>query len=98
MFELEDAAGFGKGLGDVGRSVIAHKLTALNALAIEPSHGPAREADSRGLLLVSENLDVGQPCGVVDGDIDPVVTDPTERPCCRLPVMRDLPCGSEPAS
>ena len=39
-----DAAGLGKGLGDVGRSVVAHHLTALDALSVEPGHGAAQEA------------------------------------------------------
>ena len=34
--ELEDAAGFCKGLGDIGRSVVAHHLTTLNATTAEP--------------------------------------------------------------
>jgi len=82
VLELEDAASLGKGLGDVGRAVIAHHLTALDALAVEPGHGPAEEADCRGLLLVSENLHIGEPRGVVDGHVDPVVTD-----ACGTPLL-----------
>jgi len=82
VLELEDAADLGKGLGDVGRAVIAHHLTALDALAVEPAHSPAQEADCRGLLLVSENLHIGEPRGVVDGHVDPVVTD-----ACRTPLL-----------
>ena len=40
--ELEDAAGFGKGLGDVGRSVVAHHLTTLDAMTVEPGQCPSR--------------------------------------------------------
>lgn len=75
MLELEDAAGLGKGLGDVGRTVVAHHLTALDALAVEPGHGAAQEADRSGLLLISKNLHIGEPRGVVDGHVDPVVAD-----------------------
>jgi len=80
--ELEDAASIGKGLGDISRAVFAHHLTAFDALAVEPGHGPTEEADCRGLLLVSEDLHIGEPCGVVDGHVDPVVTD-----ACRTPLL-----------
>jgi len=73
VLEAKGAAGFGKCFGDVGRAVVAHHLTALHALAVEPGHSPAQEADGRALLLVSEDLDVGQPCGVVDRYVDPVI-------------------------
>lgn len=41
VLELEDAAGFGKGLGDVGRSVVAHHLTTLDAMTVEPGQCPS---------------------------------------------------------
>jgi len=82
VLELEDAASLGKALGDVGRAVIAHHLTALDALAVEPGQGPAQEADRSGLLLISENLHIGEPRGDVDGHVDPVVTD-----ACRTPLL-----------
>ena len=28
-----------------------------------------------GLLLIGQHLDVGEPCGVIDGHVDPVVAD-----------------------
>jgi len=59
VFELQEAADFGKGFGDVGPSVVADNLTGFNVLAVEPGHGPASEADDRGLLFVSEILDLG---------------------------------------
>ena len=71
--ELEDSAGFGKGLGDTGRSVVTHHLTTFDALSVEPGHGPAEDADRRGLLLVSQNVHIGEPFGVVDGDIPSVI-------------------------
>jgi len=51
VLEAKGAAGFGKCFGDVGRAVVAHHLTALHALAVEPGHSPAQEADGRALLL-----------------------------------------------
>jgi hypothetical protein len=50
-------------------------LPAFDALPVEPSHSTAHKADGRGLLLVCEHLDVGEPCGVVDGHVDTVVAD-----------------------
>lgn len=75
VLEAMGAAGFGKCFGDVGRAVVAHHLSAQHALAVEPGQSPAQEADGRALLLVSEYLDVGQPCGVVDRSVDPVIAD-----------------------
>jgi hypothetical protein len=80
VLELEVAVGLGKGLGDVSRAVIAHHLAAVDALAVEPGHDPAQEADCRCLLLVSENLYAGEPCGVVDGHVGPVATDNSGAP------------------
>ena len=84
VLEAKGSAGFGNCFGDVGRAVVAHHLTALHVLADEPGHGPAQEADGRALLLVSVDLDVGQPCGVVDRYVDPVIAD--ARGACLLPV------------
>jgi len=47
LLEAKGAAGFGKCFGDVGRAVVAHHLTPFHALAVEPSHSPAQEADCR---------------------------------------------------
>ena len=41
VLQLEGAAGFGKGLGDVGRSVVAHHLTTLDAKTVEPGQCPS---------------------------------------------------------
>ena len=40
VLEFEDAAGFGKGLGDLGRSVVAHPLMTLDAMTVEPGQCP----------------------------------------------------------
>ena len=72
VFELENAAGFGKGLGDVGRSVVAHHLTTLDAMAVEPGQCTTQEANRCGLRLIGQNLDVSEPSGVINGHVDPV--------------------------
>ena len=58
VLELEDAAGFGKGLGDVGRSVVAHHLTTLDAMTVEPGKCPTQEADRCTQLLTRKASDV----------------------------------------
>jgi len=87
VFEAKGAAGFGKCFGDVGRAVVAHHLTALHALAVEPGHIPALEADGPALLLVNEDLDVDQPCGLVDRYVDSLIAD--ARGASLLPVAGD---------
>jgi hypothetical protein len=69
----EDTASLGERLGDVRRPVVAHHPAALDPLAVEPSDGTTEKADHRWLLLVCQHLDVGQPRGVIDGDMDLVV-------------------------
>jgi len=75
VLELEDAASLGKDLGDVGRTVVAHHLTALDALAVEAGHGPAEKAYCRCVLLVSENLHVSEPCNVIQLHMGLIVAD-----------------------
>ncbi len=56
---------------------------ALDSLAVEPGHGTAEKADHRWLLIIRQDLHVGQPCGVNrfaeaggnDSDMDLVVAD-----------------------
>ena len=87
VLELEDGAGFGKGLGDVGRSVVAHHLTTLDAMTVEPGQCPNQETDRCALLLIGQHLDVGEPWGVVDGHVDPVVSDASR--AALLPIVCD---------
>ncbi len=82
-----DAAGFGKGLGDVGRAVVTHHLSALDTQAVEPGQCTAQEADRCALLLIGKHLDIGEPCGVIDGHVDPVVSDASR--AALLPVVCD---------
>ena len=44
-------------------------------LAGELGHWSAPKANGRGLLLVCEHLHVGQPRGVINGDVNTVVGD-----------------------
>ena len=88
VLELEDAAGFGNGLGDVGRSVFAHHLTTLAAVTVEPGQCPTQETDRCALLLIVQHLEVIEPCSVSMATCTRSYPTTAERPCCRLPVMR----------
>lgn len=80
MAQPESAASLGERLGDVSGSVVAHDHAALDPLAVEPGKRPGEEADLGWLLLVLQYLDVGQPRGVVNGDMDLVVADAAGAP------------------
>jgi len=88
VLEAEDSGRPCECVGKVGRAVVAYDLTAIDSLAIEPGQCSAQEANGCGLLLVSENLHIGRPCGVIDGHVDPVVAKAGGQPCSRSPVMR----------
>jgi hypothetical protein len=75
VLAAQGLAGLGKVARDVSRNVVRHDLPILDVLANEPSHSPAQVTNRRGLLLVRQHLDVGQPRGVVDGHVDTVVAD-----------------------
>jgi hypothetical protein len=47
----------------------------INPLTAKPSHSSAQAADSFGLLLVRQNLLVGQSGGVIDQNVKTVVAD-----------------------
>lgn len=53
-----------------------------------PGYSPALKADHHGLLFVRRNLDVSQPCGVIDTHVDRSYLTPADLPCWRLPVIR----------
>ena len=69
MNELKDAADFAKGLKDVGRSVVAHQLTALETMTVEPGKCPAQEGNRSELLLFEQYIDVGKPSGGINGHV-----------------------------
>ena len=75
MLEAKGFAGLGKAAREVSRTVVRHHLAALHALAVEPGHSPAQEADRGGLLFVRQHFHVGEPRGVVDRHMDAVVAD-----------------------
>ena len=75
MPQPEDTASPGERLRDLCRPVVAHHPAALDSLAVEPGDSTAEKADHRRFLLVWHHLDVRQPRGVIDGDMNLVLTD-----------------------
>ena len=56
-------------------------------MTVEPGQCPNQETDRCALLLIGQHLDVGEPWGVVDGHVDPVVSDASR--AALLPVACD---------
>ena len=50
-------------------------MPTLDAVAVEPGHSTAQEADRCGLLLVLQHIQVGQSGGVVNRNVHAVVAD-----------------------
>jgi hypothetical protein len=70
--KLAQPAGFGEDPGDVARNVVGHDALDADAAVAEPAAGADEKAARRGAALVLEDLDIGEPRGVVDGDVDDV--------------------------
>jgi hypothetical protein len=87
MPQSKGAASRSERLGDVGGTVVAHHPPALEPLAVEPGDSTAEKADHRWLLLVRQDLDVGQPGGVIHSDVNLVIADAVGPSL--LPVSRD---------
>jgi hypothetical protein len=67
--DAELPAGRGVDRRDVGRAVVGHQPLYPDAGLGEPGDRPAQEA-RRGLAaLVGQQLDEGEPGGVIDGDV-----------------------------
>ena len=75
VLQPEGEAGLGERRGDVGGAVVAHHPAALDPLAVEPGDRTAEEADHGGLQLVRQDLDVSQPGGVIDDEMNLVAAD-----------------------
>jgi hypothetical protein len=71
----QQPAGLGKQTRDVARAVVAHHPLDPDAEALEPAQRPDQEAGHRLTLFVGQDLDVGQPGGIVDRDVDELVAD-----------------------
>jgi len=75
------------GLGALRTSLIRQHLLACDVLAAKPCHGSNQKPDSGGLLLFGQNLGIGRPCRIVDGDVSIFVA----RTACmpQAPLSRD---------
>ena len=68
--QAEHPAGLAKEARDVARAVVGHHALDPNAETLEPAQRPDEEAGDRPALLVRQDLDVGEPGGIVDRDVD----------------------------
>ncbi len=67
--------------------VVTHIPTAVDSRAVEPGSSTAEKADHYCLLLISENLDISQPPGVINREMNLVVANAVG--ASFLPVSRD---------
>jgi hypothetical protein len=61
---------------------------ARDALAAKPRHGSDQKADSGGLFLIGQDLGLGKPCRIVDGDVSFFVA--RTAGAAKPPISRDL--------
>ena len=98
VLELKDAAGFGKGLGDVGRSVVAHHLTTLHTRTIKPGRSPTQEASHFDKPLIQQHHEMMKLIIVINCQVEQVKFDASR--AVVLPIACDevhnLPKGREP--
>lgn len=54
----------------VGRAIVGHDALDLDAMGLEESERPFEEGGHARLLLVGQDFGVGEPGGVIDGDVE----------------------------
>jgi len=67
---VKHPAGLAEEARDVAGTIVGHDALDPDALALEPAQGTDQEAGDRLALFVRQDLDVGEPRGVVDRDVD----------------------------
>jgi len=73
MAYAELATEFGVVVGDISRPVVSHDLIDGYALPFEPSDGPLEEGQSGLASFIGQDLDIGQPGGVIDAHVSELV-------------------------
>ncbi len=93
MIDVQVVATSGSSLGprDVGAAVVSQCLSDGDVLPGELGHCPAHEPDHGHRSLVGQDLDRGQPGGVIDGDMHSFPADAVAL------VLRSLAQGQCPA-
>ena len=95
MVDAECAAGERVDGGAVGGAVVGEEPLDADAVAAVEGDGAAEEADRGCGFLVGEDLGVGEPAVVVDGDVDVLLADrlapvPSRSVTVRVVVLSDL--------
>src|SRR5262245_65916710 len=75
--ESRALAGCRKDVGAVARAVVRHEPPDADAMAPKPGEGAPEKAHARDPVLIGQDLDVGQPGGIIDGLVH---DSPTEAP------------------
>ena len=74
--QAQQAACLAEQAGDVARTVVGHHAFDPDAEASEPAQGAHQEAGHGLALLVGQDLDIGEPRGVVDRHVHELPADP----------------------
>jgi len=77
VFDTEEVTDVLEGFGDVTGAVVGEDLLSPYAVFFEPRDGAAKKRGSCGSSLISEYLRIGEPRGIIDGDVDELPTDPS---------------------
>src|SRR5712691_2935723 len=75
MAELGALAGRGEDVGEVAGAVVGHKAADPDAVAAKPGQGAPEKPHARDALLIGQDLDVGQPGGIIDGHVHELPAD-----------------------
>lgn len=84
--DREHAKGLLEEPGDIAGAVVGHHPLDPDAALLEPAERPHEEAGGGGAPLVRQHLHVGEPGGIVDGDMEEVVAGAF---ACSPPVASD---------
>src|SRR5262245_52193295 len=92
--ESRALAGCRKDVGAVARAVVRHEPPDADAMAPKPGEGAPEKAHARDPVLIGQDLDVGQPGGIIDGHVHEL---PADAPHATAAVASDaMPRGGDP--
>lgn len=73
MPDAEHPQGLAEEPGNVARAVVGHHPFDADAPLLEPAQRPEEEASGRPAPLVGQDLHIGEPGRIIDGDMQEVV-------------------------
>ena len=81
MFEVEEAQGIGKDLGNVARAVISEDSADCDLSICKPSHGTAKELAGGLTSFIIEDFHIGETRIVIDCDVNELPADASSTFC-----------------